>query len=94
MKSLSVIMPALNEAWNIQKAVDDVLKGFYDFSIDGELVLEYGDASLADTVCPDANTRDFDTLCRFKRGVRWQAIFLLALATATTWMTGVSARTR
>ncbi|MFA6636252.1 MAG: glycosyltransferase family 2 protein [Candidatus Omnitrophota bacterium] len=39
MISLSVIMPALNEEDNIEKAVLDVLEGFSTFGIDGELIL-------------------------------------------------------
>lgn len=36
---LSVIMPALNEEKNIQAAVDNTLRAFKDFNINGEIVL-------------------------------------------------------
>ena len=39
MRSISVVMPALNEQENIGKAIRDVLGGFSAFAIDGELVL-------------------------------------------------------
>lgn len=36
---LSIIMPALNEEKNILSAIDNTLKGFNDFTIDGELII-------------------------------------------------------
>jgi dolichol-phosphate mannosyltransferase len=39
MMSLSVIMPALNEENNIERAIKDVLEGFSYYNVDGELIL-------------------------------------------------------
>lgn len=39
MASLSVIMPALNEEENIKNAINDVLRSFIHFSLDGEIIV-------------------------------------------------------
>lgn len=38
-KMISVIMPALNEEKNISEAIDNTLKAFGDFNIDGEIIV-------------------------------------------------------
>lgn len=48
MKSLSVIMPALNEAPNIRAAINNVLEKFREFGVIGEIIL-VNDGSTDDT---------------------------------------------